>query len=315
PLERPVFDSTRAWLKVNSDERLLLVIDEAHLYRGAAGAEVALLIRRLRARLGIPAERLQVICTSASFSEEEAARVFGAQLSGKLDADFITVRGELQLREPEAQGNRQDVECLAALNLSNFYDAANTQEQLDAVTPFLDYRDVKERQVTNVALYEALKEFPPMNLLVNLTMRQAVPVRELCGRTFEGVDSALAERAVTTLMALGSLARRDPTEPGLLPCRIHSFYRGLPGLWACLDPDCTGLEDDERGGRTGILYSNPRESCYFCGPCFFELYPCRNCGTAYARAYTDRVREPDFLWTEHGGAFRTSGGEDVEEFE
>lgn len=67
PLERPIFDKTKKWLEENSDERLLLVVDEAHLYRGASGAEVALLIRRLRARLGIPPERLQVICTSASF--------------------------------------------------------------------------------------------------------------------------------------------------------------------------------------------------------------------------------------------------------
>src|SRR5262249_24889646 len=67
PLERPVFDRTREWLRDNPQERFLLVIDEAHLYRGAGGAEVALLIRRLRVRLGIEADRLQVICTSASF--------------------------------------------------------------------------------------------------------------------------------------------------------------------------------------------------------------------------------------------------------
>ena len=39
PLERPVFDCTRDWLNANPAEKLLLVIDEAHLYRGAAGAE------------------------------------------------------------------------------------------------------------------------------------------------------------------------------------------------------------------------------------------------------------------------------------
>src|SRR6266850_7918576 len=38
PLERPVFDRTRDWLQANPDEGFLLVIDEAHLYRGAAGA-------------------------------------------------------------------------------------------------------------------------------------------------------------------------------------------------------------------------------------------------------------------------------------
>src|SRR5206468_9273433 len=66
PLERPIFDRTREWLHANPAEQFLLVVDEAHLYRGAAGAEVALLIRRLRMRLGIPPERVQVICTSAS---------------------------------------------------------------------------------------------------------------------------------------------------------------------------------------------------------------------------------------------------------
>ena len=36
PLERPIFDQTRRWLEENPDEKFLLVIDEAHLYRGAA---------------------------------------------------------------------------------------------------------------------------------------------------------------------------------------------------------------------------------------------------------------------------------------
>src|SRR5262249_46088959 len=87
PLERPIFDRTREWLSQNPEERFLLVIDEAHLYRGAQGAEVALLIRRLRTRLGIPPERLQVICTSASFKDADYALKFGAQLTGKDPAD------------------------------------------------------------------------------------------------------------------------------------------------------------------------------------------------------------------------------------
>src|SRR5205814_10061602 len=60
PLEAPIFDATEAWLKANPSERLMLVVDEAHLYRGAGGTEVGLLLRRLRTRLGIPEERLQV---------------------------------------------------------------------------------------------------------------------------------------------------------------------------------------------------------------------------------------------------------------
>src|SRR5262249_52351302 len=40
-----------------------------------------------------------------------------------------------------------------------------------------------------------------------------------------------------------------------------------------------------------------------------ELYTCRNCGTAYGRAYTNDVADPNFLWSEPGGAFRTLSGQ------
>ena len=108
PLERPIFDRTRDWLEANPEERFLLVIDEAHLYRGAAGAEVALLIRRLRTRLGIPPERLQVICTSASMKDPDYAIEFAAQLTGKDTADFSTVQGDLLLRPGAGKGTMQD---------------------------------------------------------------------------------------------------------------------------------------------------------------------------------------------------------------
>jgi ATP-dependent helicase YprA (DUF1998 family) len=65
PIERPVFDRTKDWLARNPHEKFLIVLDEAHLYRGAAGAEVGLLLRRLRDRLDIPPERFQVICATA----------------------------------------------------------------------------------------------------------------------------------------------------------------------------------------------------------------------------------------------------------
>jgi hypothetical protein len=103
------------------------------------------------------------------------------------------------------------------------------------------------------------------------------------------------------------VARRDPTEPGLLPCRVHSFYRGLAGLWVCMDPNCASLPAAERGGPAGKLYSQPRDTCH-CGARVLELFTCRNCGTAHARAYTNNVDSPDFLWAEPGGAFRTLAG-------
>ena len=105
PLERPVFDHTRQWLADNPDERFLLVVDEAHLYRGAAGAEVALLLRRLRARLGSHPIGCRSSCTSASFTTPEYAREFAAQLTGKESRRLPHVTSQWLFRAPAATGN------------------------------------------------------------------------------------------------------------------------------------------------------------------------------------------------------------------
>ncbi len=308
PLERPIFDRTRDWLAKNLDERFLLVIDEAHLYRGAQGAEVALLIRRLRTRLGIPPERLQVICTSASFKDGDYAVEFGAQLSGKDPADFRKVQGDLQERPGAAKGTAADAAALDELDLTGFYEASTDADRLKVGASFLKYRKVAEPWDLQPSLYKALESFGPMSSLVNSTMQEAQPVYELGANLFDaGVAADVAARAVTNLIALGSVARREPTEPGLLPCRVHSFYRGLAGLWVCMDANCTDLPAVQREGPAGKLYSQPRDRCE-CGARVLELFTCRNCGAAHARAYTNNVENPDFLWAEPGGAFRTLAG-------
>lgn len=308
PLERPIFDRTREWLEKNPEERFLLVIDEAHLYRGAQGAEVALLIRRLRTRLGIPPERLQVICTSASFKDADYAVEFGAQLTGKDPAEFRKVQGDLLERPGAAKGTAADAAALDAFDLNDFYDAANDPDRVKVIEGFLKYRGVAQPWDLQASLYKALEAFGPMSSLVNSAMKEAQPVDELGAKLFEaGVAADVAARAVTNLIALGSVARREPTEPGLLPCRVHSFYRGLAGLWVCMDPNCASLPAAERGGPAGKLYSQPRDTCD-CGARVLELFTCRNCGTAHARAYTNNVDSPDFLWAEPGGAFRTLAG-------
>ena len=304
PLERPIFDKTRAWLRENPNERLLLVLDEAHLYRGAAGAEVALLVRRLRARLDIPAERLQVICTSASFHNAEYASIFGAQLTGKNMEDFDTIGGDLLLRDAAGPGTLDDAKALCEIDLEAFYAAESDDDRISIIKAFLGYRSITPPWDLASSLYDALDTFPPMALLINMTMTTAQPVVELSTKIFKGIDISLAERAITTLMALGSLSRTEPATPSLLPCRVHSFFRGLVGLWACMDPNCTELKAEHRGGPCGKLFSQPRDTCS-CGARVLELYTCRNCGSAYARAYTDNIDAPDFLWGEAGTAFRT----------
>ncbi len=316
PLERSIFDATRDWLAAHPQENFLLVVDEAHMYRGAAGAEVALLLRRLRKRLDIPEERLQVICTSASFANEDYAIEFAARLTGKCSSQFAApVRGNLALRSPTGVGDLKDANSLTSVDLDAFYASTSDVERLHHIKRFLAHRKIDD--VTDSiehVLYEGLKDFPPMNELINQTMQQACPVAELGVELFPGLDRETADRAVTVLAALGSLARPDPQQPSLLPCRVHAFFRGLPGLWACLDSHCSELPTNQQGlGPIGKLYAQPRDRCE-CGAQVLEFFTCRSCGAAYARAYTNDLSDPESLWSEPGVAIRTAGGY-IEEFE
>ena len=309
PLERPIFDATKQWLQDNPDEKFFLIIDEAHLYRGAAGAEVALLMRRLRARLGISADRVQVIATSASFSDTQYARAFAAQLTGKDVDDFDAVTGTLDLRKPAAAGSVADATALAAVAMEHYYAGEDDAARLTATAPLLAHRNVvpDAGAESSAVLHQALHDFRPLSMLVNETMKKALPVSELGALVFPEADAELADRAVSTLISLGSAARLKADQAGLLPCRVHAFFRGLPGLWACLDPDCDVERDGIPAGPIGAMYGQPQNTCG-CGARVFELFTCRQCGTAYARAYTDNVENASFLWQEPGKAFNAASG-------
>ncbi len=308
PIERPIFDRTREWLKDNPGESFLVVLDEAHLYRGAGGAEVGLLIRRLRDRLAIANDRLQVICATASFKDHEYAPEFGAQLSGNPAHTFVAITGSLDPKTGEARGTDADAEILSSIDLEQFYGATTDAQRIDAVYQVLEYRGVSVGDTAESALYDALSDFGPMKLLINSTMKEAKPIGGLGKEIFPTAAVGKGNSALTTLMALGSVARMEPKTPGLLPCRIHNFFRGLPGLWVCMDPNCSEAGGGTGEGICGKMYGQPREHCK-CGARVLELYTCRNCGTAYARAYTDDALAPSALWAEPGQRLRMEIGE------
>src|SRR5262249_15416189 len=114
PIERSIFKKTSDWLHSDKRNQLLLILDEAHMYRGVSGAEVGLLTRRLQSRLGITRNRLRCILTSASLGTGEAAekagRLFAEGLTGRRKKGFAIIRGTREDRsvarpgtEPEAQ--------------------------------------------------------------------------------------------------------------------------------------------------------------------------------------------------------------------
>lgn len=53
-----------SWLAEDELNQLIVVLDEAHMYQGAQGTEVALLLRRLVSRLRVKRDKIRFILTS-----------------------------------------------------------------------------------------------------------------------------------------------------------------------------------------------------------------------------------------------------------
>lgn len=307
PVERDIFDKTAAWLKASPHARFTLILDESHLYRGAGGTEVALLLRRLRDRLGIGPEQFQVVCATASFNDQDHAIEFASELTGMAVESFAKpIRGELALKSGARVGDDAEAAMLAAIDLDQLH-ADTPVQRADAVRPLLEAMGGDTTAPVPLALHGVLSDFGPLALLVNLTMQQARPVEDLPLQIFPTASPDVAGKALAALAALATLAKEDEEAANLLPSRVHSFFRGLQGLWVCMDPKCSGLEgaNDPIAGR---LYTQPRDRCESCAALVLELYTCRLCGSAYGRGYTPTPADPHAIWPESGAKITLESG-------
>ena len=124
---------------------------------------------------------------------------------------------------------------------------------------------------------------------------------------FPKAASTKAAAAVDALLELASLAKPAPEEPPILPARVHMLFRGLPGLWACANPNCSEIPPEGRGGPTGALYAEPRQNCP-CGSQVYELHSCRSCGLSVARANVGSPAGVEHLWQDNGRAYAGDTG-------
>lgn len=310
PFERPIFAETRRWLEQDGSQ-LLLVLDEAHMYRGAKGAEVAFLLRRLRARLGIHnrSDKLRVIATSASLGSDDQAldniRRFAADLCGKTPGEFAPITGTREVPSPAAPAQPDEAELLASIDLEALNEALEPEALRDCLKPILDFYGVEataeDEQSQLAALHQALAGKEMVNQLVLEAASEARALSDLAERVFPSHPKQL--EALQGLLALSTLARRKTDDPGLVPTRVHGMFRGLHGLYACINPYCSGRQSapGERAA-VGKLFSTPLATCDACGSRVFEMASCRSCGTPYMLAYaTKGVSELEFLWGETEG--------------
>jgi ATP-dependent helicase YprA (DUF1998 family) len=398
PIEREIFAETRAYFDAHPNETFFLVLDEAHLYRGANGTEVAYLIRRLLDRLGLPASRVVFIATSASFSNSAAAATFVAGLTSLEPSAITTITGDKRAFEPAAEGSVDLASALASVPLNMLHSSLPRDRaavltplaeqvagplgvpvvlkrtdgaSIDVIVtvhglnglgepleedvmlaaggsaeteePFLVVDDVRcsdgsvsfarrfelgtataercdwKEDDLPAALAELLAELRVLRRLRNVTSGAqsasdpvispgaAWALTALPAALFPMAVPETGAAAVDALLELSSLARPEPGAPPLLPARVHMLFRGLPGLWACTNPQCSKIAVAERGGPTGALYAEARQNCE-CGAQVYELHSCRDCGLSVARANVGAPTGVEHLWQDNGRAYAGETG-------
>lgn len=105
---------------------------------------------------------------------------------------------------------------------------------------------------------------------------RATSVEDVATRLFP--DTADGSTKVAEM--LQALADSDPLAVSipLVPFRGHLFVRTPHGLWACSNPDCTGVADPSEDRKIGRLYDTPLSACASCGSRVLELLYCYECG-------------------------------------
>lgn len=317
PYERPIFDRTRQRLSGAAESQYLLVLDEAHMYRGSKGAEVACLVRRLGARMGLSDDpaRLRVIATSASLgarpgAEEEAleaARRFVADLTGKQPGTFQAVTGRPAIPATDATGDAALANALVRLDLDQVHGATDGAALAHALGPAFAAFDAAapaagDEGEVGRALQDLLQDQQVIHRLIRSTAGRAVGLGALAADLFPGVEPDLARRGTEALLAIGALARPTRDAPSLVPARMHVFFRGLPGLYACVDAACPHRARPDLASPVGRVFAEPRTHCE-CGARVLELASCRECGMAYLLAWTPEqdLGRLEFLWGETEG--------------
>ncbi|MFJ3987680.1 DEAD/DEAH box helicase [Streptomyces sp. NPDC090032] len=261
----------------DGDRWRFVVVDEAHMYDGARGAELGMLLRRLKDRVA-PDRPLQAIATSATVGAEEDPAAVTAFAQALFDVPFAW-----DPADPRAQdlvtATRVDIAPgphwgpLPVAEYIRLAASADPAPEILAAARLHGDPSIAApatalaREAGTVALRRALADGPQ-------------PVEEIARRVFPGEPAALA--AVTALVQLAG-ALTDTDGATVLSARYHLFARATEGAFTCFDPAGPHLELARH------------ETCATCARPSFEIGACRRCGAVHLHGtLTDSGGAPRF---------------------
>lgn len=245
--EDPMFESTAQWLREDPSNVFTIIVDELHLYRGTPGTEYAMAIRSLLSRIGIDSDSEQLRCvgTSASLTGDDSGLGFLEQFFG-VDRKTFDI----------APGTPSPIAALSKkIPTSSFISAKDNPAKILELSLQSDLASIIAAPCVDSAGQ------------VSATRRGHIANAVLDG---DRVDDAF-----DVLLEALSVSENKPA----VSFRSHHFVRGIRGLWACSNPNCTtGVAMNRQHALPiGRLYLTPRPYCE-CGGRVLELLLCYVCG-------------------------------------
>lgn len=273
--EDEIFAQTRAWIEADPAHVFSLVIDELHTYRGTAGTEVAYLLRKFLARIGLDSrpDQLAIVAASASL-EPGRDEVFLTEFFGQPQDRFEVIVGEPVTPLGASSLAGRSTEIAATAQTVRAGGSATGKVRAWGV---------------HAALHEAVQD-PDGR-------QRARGLADLAGRLFPNTNQQAQLGLLDDLLAV------IDAEPDGIRIRAHLFFRNLPGLWACSNPACTAIDPayhpsvGEPTRSVGRLFSQPHYRCD-CGGRVLELLYCQTCGDLFLGGYrspTDRRNPEQYL--------------------
>ena len=288
-MEAGIWNNTKEWLNKSEKNRILIVLDEAHMYRGSSGGEIALLLDRLFSRLDISLEKVQFVLTTASMPVEDEGAIsnFFNGLTGKKYSECVPLFGDKEIVRNDFKV-MADAAALASIGTSQVTKAEISTRICAFAKNVFQIKLPSDISTSDAQewLFENLWNYQAFVKLYELCRDGAKSYTELKTKIFG--NSEYAGDALDALLAVVSLAKKKGEI--LFPVRLHMFVRGIQGLYACSNPKCTcgAKYSDEEKLSLGKVISIPREKCG-CGGRMYELVNHIKCGALYFKVYVQKI--------------------------
>lgn len=291
--EKHFFEETIEWLKEPS-HIFTIVIDELHSYRGTAGTEVSYILKNLIYRLGLnkKPEQLRFIATSASLGDNSDESTFNRnkfiseffnnelftkensqKLSEKIKKSFCIINepkvsDDILIQEGKEKLSIQEIEELKKLCLKR---NTNTLTDIDAEN-YLSKNNILNRIKAAALTNDNEKKL------------HAVSVIDLKQKLFdeEIIKNDKEDDLIGTLLLCINKVKSNDNKRYKQPIRAHYFFKNIPGLWICTNPDCT--KKSHKDNKWGKLFASPVQRCD-CGAKVLEALYCRKCGELFPAGY------------------------------